>query len=73
MGKEAASSPEPVRLIGLVRQGGRLRAVLAVSGEVDLAGPGEQAGEISVLSVDEDQGVRIRLPDGRELVLTLPQ
>jgi hypothetical protein len=56
-----------------VRRGGRLCAALAISGEIDLAGAGETAGTVSVLSVDEDQGVRVRLPDGSELLLPLPQ
>lgn len=68
-----APGPAPVRLIGLVRRGGRLCAALAISGEIDLAGAGETAGTVSVLSVDEDQGVRVRLPDGSELLLPLPQ
>ena len=71
--KPPAPSAAPVRLIGLVRRGGRLCAALAIAGEIDLAGAGETAGGVAVLSVDEDQGVRVRLPDGHELLLPLPQ
>jgi ethanolamine utilization protein EutA (predicted chaperonin) len=68
----AVSAPtanaEP-RLVGLVRRAGALVAALAIDGEVVLAGPGETAGGITVLSVDED-GVLFRRADGSEGRLT---
>lgn len=62
--------PEPpVRLVGLLRRGGRLRAALSLGGEVVIVGHGERAGQYSVLSIDDDRGVRLSGPDGE---LTLP-
>ena len=66
-----APSPEPVRLVGLVRRQGRLLAAFAVDGDVVLAGPGERAGVVTVLEVGEE-GVRIRRGDGSEELLALP-
>jgi hypothetical protein len=62
---------DPVRLVGLVRRNGRLLAAFAVDGDVVLAGPGEAAGEVTVLEVGED-AVRIRRRDGIEERLVLP-
>jgi hypothetical protein len=63
--------PELPKLSGLVRRNGRLLAAFSVSGEVVLAGQGESAAGVEVLEVSED-GVRIRLPDGREERLRVP-
>jgi hypothetical protein len=63
-------APEGPRLVGLVRRSGRLVAALAEGGDVVLAGPGEAAAGVTVLSVD-DEGVRIRRADGREERLVL--
>lgn len=67
----APATPEPsvareprVRLVGLLRQGAGLKAILAVSGEVVVVGAGEVALGHTVLSVDEDEGVRLREPGG---------
>jgi hypothetical protein len=46
-------------------------AALAADGEVVIAGPGETAAGVTVLSVGED-GVRVRHADGREETLLLP-
>ena len=59
------------RLVGLVSRAGRLVAALAADGEVELAGPGERAAGVTVLAVNEE-GVRIRRPDGSEETLLLP-
>jgi hypothetical protein len=53
-----------------VRRAGRLVAAFAADGEVVLAGPGETAAGVTVISVDED-GVRIRRADGSEDTLVL--
>jgi hypothetical protein len=66
-----AAPPLGPRLVGLVSRSGRLVAALAVDGEVVLAGPGEVAGGITVLSVD-DESVRVRRGDGSESVMVLP-
>ncbi len=63
-----ASGP---RLVGLVWRSGRLLAALAVDGEVVLAGAGDLAGGVTVVSVD-DESVRIRRADGSETTLGLP-
>jgi hypothetical protein len=63
-------APEPVRLVGLVNRGGKLAAALSILGEVMVLGPGEEAEGYRVLSVDSDQGVRLRGPDGTERALT---
>lgn len=65
--------PEPaVRLVGLVNRGGRLHAALALGGEVVLVAPGESAGGYVVEAIDEDDGVRLRGPDGAALKLPPP-
>jgi sRNA-binding protein len=63
--------PELPKLSGLVRRNGRLLAAFSVGGEVVLAGQGESAGGVEVLEVSED-GVRVRLRDGREERLRVP-
>ena len=69
--RPAAPGPTSPRLVGLVRRAGRLMAALSVDGEVDLAGPGDAAAGLTVLSVGED-GVRVRHADGTEETLALP-
>ena len=69
----AAPAPEPsplVRWIGLVRRGGQTRAALAIAGETVVLAPGESAGGFTVDSIDEDEGVRLRAPDGTTVVLS---
>ncbi len=69
-----AASPAPPagpRLVGLLRRSGVLVAALSLDGEVELAGPGQSAAGVTVLSVGED-GVRVRRSDGSEDTLTLP-
>lgn len=65
----APREPEPVRLVGLVNRGGKLRAALSILGEVVVLGPGEEAEGYRVLSIDSDRGVRLRGPDGTERAL----
>lgn len=67
----ATPAPDSPRLVGLVRRQGRLLAAFAIGGDVVLAGPGDTAGELTVLAVSED-GVRIRRRDGGEEQLALP-
>ena len=70
-----AAPPPPAepafRLVGIVTRDGRLCAALSIGGEVVLLAPGESAGGVTVLAVQED-GVRLRSPDGRDEVLPLP-
>jgi hypothetical protein len=67
----ASASPEPFRLVGLVRRQGRLLAAFAIDGDVVLLGPGETTGDVTVLEVGEE-GVRIRRRNGAEERLALP-
>ncbi|HVR72047.1 MAG TPA: hypothetical protein VMT87_14480 [Vicinamibacteria bacterium] len=68
-----ATAPKPVRLVGLVNRGGRLRAALSILGDVVVLAAGEEAQGYRVLSVDEDAGVRLRGPDGSEQVFERPE
>jgi hypothetical protein len=70
-GPLSPSSTTGLRLVGLLHRGGRLVAALAADGEVEIAGPGEAAAGVTVLSVGEDR-VRVRRADGREETLVLP-
>jgi hypothetical protein len=68
---EPSPSPEPaVRLVGLVRRGGVLKAALAIGGETVVVAAGESAGDYRVIGIDEE-GVRLRAADGSTLVLTV--
>jgi hypothetical protein len=69
----ATPTPPGVRVAGLVRSGGQLKAALVVQGELTLAGKGERAGGYTVLDVDEESGVRVRGPGGEETVLPPPR
>jgi len=68
----SAATPAPgPRLVGLVRRGARTVAALTDGGEVELAGPGEAAAGVVVVSIGDD-GVRVRRPDGTETLLPPP-
>ena len=58
-----------VRLVGLVRHAGVMKAALFVHGETMVVGMGEAAGDYRVVAIDED-GVRLRAADGT--MITLP-
>ena len=66
-------APERVRLVGLVRRAGVLRAVVVVDGAVVLASAGDTVGGFRVLSLDEEGGVRVRDPEGLEATLALAE
>jgi len=63
----------PVRLVGIVVQGGRLRAALAHAGDVLVLGPGDELSGYVVLAVDADEGVLLRTPEGGEILLSAPE
>jgi len=69
----ATATPSAVRVVGLIRRSGQLKAALMVQGEMALAGKGERAGGYTVLEVDEETGVRVRGPEGEETVLPPPR
>lgn len=64
-----AASASPLRLIGLVRKGGALKAALSVWGETVVLREGEESRGYKVLSIDEETGVRLRGPDGAQFTL----
>ena len=59
----------PVRLVGLLRRGNQLKAALAITGETYVLGSGESAAGYTVVGIDEDEGVRVKMPDGSTIVL----
>jgi hypothetical protein len=68
----AVPTPPPgPHLVGVLRRSGVLLAVLSLDGQVELAGPGQCAVGVTVLSIGDDS-VRIRRPDGSEDTLVLP-
>ena len=62
-------APPPVRLVGLLRRGAQVKAALALMGETIVLASGESAGGYTVMAIDEDEGVRVRTPDGSTIVL----
>ena len=68
----APKAEPPVRLVGLMNRGGRLHAALAVGGEVVVVSAGEKAAGYVVEAIDEDDGVRLRGPDGAAFTLPPP-
>jgi hypothetical protein len=58
-----------VRLVGLVRRAGVMKAALSVHGETMVVGMGEAAGDYRVVAIDED-GVRLRAADGTTITLS---
>jgi hypothetical protein len=61
--------PPAVRLVGLLRRGSHLKAALAITGETYVLGSGESAAGYTVVGIDEDEGVRVKMPDGSTIVL----
>jgi hypothetical protein len=59
-----------VRLVGFLRGNEGLKAALSILGEVVVCAAGEQVSGYTVVSVDEEEGVRVRAPDGAEISLT---
>ena len=57
-----------VRLVGLVRRAGVIKAALQVHGETMVVGAGDAAGDYRVLAIDDD-GVRLRAADGTTITL----
>jgi hypothetical protein len=70
---EPTPPPRPsLRLVGFVHNAAGLRAALSLDGDVALVGLGESAYGFTVVRLDEDMGVEVRGPDGRELVIAPP-
>ena len=70
--KGAPPSPPAVRLVGFVRRPEGLRAAIATASGVVIVAPGDVVLGHAVLGLDEDRGLRLRAPDGSELVLVPP-
>ena len=68
----ALPPPSPLALVGFVRQGGVVRAAVSIRGEVTVLARDESADGYVVLAIDEDRGVTLRDPDGREITLAPP-
>ena len=64
-----AASANPLRLIGIVRKGGTVKAAVSLWGETVVLAEGEESRGYKVLSIDDEGGVRLRGPDGSELTL----
>lgn len=69
----AGPPPSPVRLVGFVHQGERLKVALVVEGETVLLEVGEAASGYALLSADEGDGVRLKAPDGSEFFIRVPE
>jgi len=74
---EAAPSTAPApdqgpRLVGILRQGGVLKAAVAIGGEVVIARAGETVDGYSVVSIDEEDGVVLRDASGTPVTLSAP-
>jgi hypothetical protein len=68
--ERAVPEPSPmVRLVGLLRRGGQLKVALAIEGETVVLAAGESAVGYTVISIDEEEGVRLRAPGGDTVVL----
>jgi hypothetical protein len=65
----AEAPAQPVRLVGLVRQAGTLKAALSVGGQVAVVAAGESHLGFRVVTIDADRGVRVEGPDGFDAVL----
>jgi hypothetical protein len=63
------ATPNPLRLVGLVRKGGVLKAAVSMWGETIVLGLGEESRGYKVLTIGDEEGVRLRAPDGSELTL----
>lgn len=61
--------PPAVRLVGLLRRGAQIKAALAITGETYVLASGESAAGYTVVGIDEDEGVRVKMPDGSTIVL----
>lgn len=61
--------PPAVRLIGFLRGEAGLKAALSIMGEIVVCAAGDHVSGYVVVSVDEEEGVRVRAPDGAEISL----
>jgi hypothetical protein len=64
-----APTAVPVKLVGVLKKGGTVRAALSIEGEVFVAAAGETVAGYAVVSIDADEGVVVRGSDGQEIRL----
>jgi hypothetical protein len=62
----------PVKLVGFLRRGSALRAILSIRGEVLLLAVGEEGGGYTLVSADEERGALLKGADGSDIALALP-
>jgi hypothetical protein len=60
-----------VRLVGLMKKGGRPVVALAIDGEVVVLGEGESSGGVTVIAV-ADEAVSLRGPEEKQETLLIP-
>jgi hypothetical protein len=67
-------TPEPrARLVGFLRKGGRVSAVLSLDGAVEVVAVDEERRGYRVLAIDEDTGsARLRSPEGETVDVGAP-
>ncbi len=67
-------TPVPsVKLVGILHSAPGRRAALSSQGQIVVAAPGETVDGYEVLSIDDEDGVRLRSPEGTEIVLAPPR
>lgn len=69
----AVTTPIPethVTLVGIVRREDGPRAALSIDGNVVVLAAGQSAEGYTVVEVSDETGVRVRTPEGSELVIT---
>lgn len=66
----APAVPEGPRLVGILMQGGVLKAAVAVGGDVAVLRAGESVDGYTVLAIDEEEGVRLRDAAGTTITLS---
>jgi hypothetical protein len=63
-------APEGPRLVGIQRQGGVLKAAVALGGDVAVLREGESVDGYTVVAIDEEEGVRLRDAAGTAVTLS---
>jgi hypothetical protein len=69
----AVATPTPethVTLVGIVRREDGPHAALSIDGNVVVLAAGQSAEGYTVVEVSDETGVRVRTPEGSELVIT---
>ena len=69
LSRQPALPAPAVRLVGLLRRGRQVKAALAITGETYVLAAGESVAGYTVMGIDEDEGVRVKMPDGSTIVL----